>query len=735
MFRISNTLTDFMREGRELDVKGVMSVAGLLMEMACRLRRYRKLTIGLSVASLIDLGYQTLLPVSLKYIMDDGLLQRNWLLLVQLLVALTVGLSLVCGFSLARDVWVVRLGTSILNDLRREIFDKIQRLSSAFFLRTPQGDLLTRYTSDLAAIESAVTVYMPAFGVSALGLVLQGSLLFTLDWRLALVAIVGMALGIFGVRRLEPVASSAQYQLRQQQALSTAMLQEQINAHLEMRLFGQQSAARDRFVAALDEVLSRSMRAGLLGALLGRVPHLSIQLLNLVIIAAGAVLVYRGEMSIGSIVAFNALFAGMSNYMAGLTWVMPRLVESATGMHRIREILLEPIELDDLPNARSMPPPSRSLDLYSVTLEYATGRRALDNVTLSIPVGAYTAIVGPSGSGKSSLVSLLLRQYDPTFGSVQVDGVDLREYTRESLYAAIGVVPQETVLFNSTIRENIRYGLLGATDAQVEQAARMAGLHASIETMPEGYDTPVGEHGGRLSGGQRQRVAIARALLRDPGILVLDEATAALDAATETAIFDTLEQLRTGRTIVVITHRLAPVRMADHIHVLDEGRLVESGRHDDLMQRDGLYASLWNKQHAFTFAADGSIQMPVLRPLGPGATAEERFLREATALLVVENIPAGQQLIAAGDVPDRMYMLARGRVAVQPETGPPTILEDGDHFGELELLGGLPYRQTLTAITPCVCLTLSRNAFFHLLQRMPQLRAGMEAALRAYRQQ
>lgn len=715
-----------------------MSVAGLLLEMGRRLRHYRKLTIGLSVASLIDLGYQTLLPVSLKYIMDDGLLQRNWLLLVQLLVGLTVGLSLVCGFSLARDVWVVRLGTSILNDLRREMFDKMQRLTSAFFLRTPQGDLLTRYTSDLAAIESAVTVYMPAFSVSALGLVLQGSLLFTLDWRLALVAIIGMAMGIFGVRRLEPIASSAQYQLRQQQALSTAMLQEQISAHLEMRLFGQQTAARERFTTILDEVLRRSMRAGLLGALLGRVPHLSIQLLNLVIIAAGAMLVYRGEMSIGSIVAFNALFAGMSNYMAGLTWVMPRLVESATGMHRVREILMEPDVLEDQPDARSMPVPQGSLDLYEVTLEYATGRRALDGVTLRIAVGAYTAIVGPSGSGKSSLVSLLLRQYDPTAGSVQVDGVDLRQYARDSLYAAIGVVPQETVLFNTTIRENIRYGLIGATDDQIEEAARLAGLHASIQTMPDGYDTPVGEHGGRLSGGQRQRVAIARALLRNPAILVMDEATAALDAATETAIFSTLEHLRTGRTIIVITHRLAPVRTADQIHVLDEGRLVESGSHDTLVQRGGLYASLWQKQNAFTFAADGSIQMPVLRPLGAGATAEERFLREAAALLVVENIPAGQQLIAAGDVPDRMYMLARGRVAMQPgasDADPPSMLEDGDHFGELELLGNLPYRHTLTAVTPCVCLTLSRNAFFHLLQRMPQLRAGMEAALQAYRQQ
>jgi len=276
---------------------------------------------------------------------------------------------------------------------------------------------------------------------------------------------------------------------------------------------------------------------------------------------------------------------------------VPGVVGGTVGLLRPEALRGQRPQVVGAPGAHPLPRLAREIRFADVTFSYNGGQSQLDHVSLTIPAGETVAIVGPSGAGKSTILSLITRLYDVTAGAVTIDGHDLRQVTQDSLRAQIGVVLQETFLFNTTVRENIRLGKLDATDAEIEAAARAAEIHDLIVSLPQGYDTPTGELGGLLSGGQRQRIAIARAILREPTILILDEATSALDPATEAAIIATLERLARKRTVLVVTHRLAAIQRADRIFVVDAGSVVEHGRHDELLDRRGLYYELWWKQH------------------------------------------------------------------------------------------------------------------------------------------
>jgi len=349
------------------------------------------------------------------------------------------------------------------------------------------------------------------------------------------------------------------------------------------------------------------------------------------------------------------------------------------------------------------------------------------------------AILGPSGSGKSTILNLLGGLDRPDRGQVRFDGRDLRGVTQDSLHAQVGVVFQESFLFDTTVRENIRYGRVDASNADIERAARLAEVHDTVLSLPEGYDTVVGERGARLSGGQRQRVAIARALLRDPALLLLDEATSALDPAAEASINGTIQRLRAGRTIINVTHRLAAARGADRIVVFAGGRVAESGTHDDLMTTNGTYRELWEKQSGLSLTDDGdraAVDVARLRALPILSGLDAALLAELPQFFGTEHYAAGRDVIQQGDPGDRFYIIARGRVSVTKAdaAGSPVeiaTLTDGDHFGEIALLRDEPRNATVRALTTSVLLSLSRTHFLRLIDRSPALRARLDASLAA----
>jgi ATP-binding cassette subfamily B protein len=323
---------------------------------------------------------------------------------------------------------------------------------------------------------------------------------------------------------------------------------------------------------------------------------ISILMLNVLIIGVGAYRVFNGHISVGTLVSFETVFLTLSYSLSYVSQYVPSLVHAAGGLGHILRLLGERPQIVDAPGATTLPRLSRDLTFDNVTFSYTGEQLNLRDLNMRIMRGEFVAFVGPSGSGKSTLLNLLLRFYDPLRGSISIDGHDLRDVAQESLRSQIGVVFQENFLFNTTIRENIRMANPQATDREVEAAAAAAEIHDFINSLPQGYDTPAGERGSRFSGGQRQRIAIARAILRNPAILILDEATSALDPASEAAINATLARLARGRTVISITHRLNSILTADRIFVLNHGRLVESGRHEELLAFDGVYRHMWWKQ-------------------------------------------------------------------------------------------------------------------------------------------
>ena len=346
--------------------------------------------------------------------------------------------------------------------------------------------------------------------------------------------------------------------------------------------------------------------------------------------------------------------------------------------------------------------------------------------------------MGPSGSGKSTILNLLVRFYDPTSGVVTMDGQDLRRVTQQSLRGQIGTVFQDTFLYNASVRENITLGKLDATDEEVEAAARGAEIHDFVMTLPQGYDTPVGERGGQLSGGQRQRIAIARALLHDPEILVLDEPTSALDPQTEAAINATLREQGRGRSVVTVTHRLSSVTEADRIFVLERGQVVEGGTHEELLRTRGLYYRLWGQQNGFEDAPTIGVEASRLRAIPLFEHLDGMLLSTLADRFVLDRYAEGHVIFEAEDAGNKLYFIDRGEVEVLA-TGPGgeerrvALLRDGEYFGEIALLENVPRTATVRTRAPSTLLTLEREKFLDLLQSVPDLRTSFERGVEARR--
>jgi len=710
-----------------------MSEIALFLRLLGRhLRPYRRQTAWLLLLLLIDVAFTAAWPLGFKVIIDDVLGARDRRLLAVILGALFGGVLIASAASLARDYVYAHLSAHVLHDVRVKLFVQLQRLSLDFYTRVGVGDLLGRFSSDLTAVEGAITSAVAALLLNAMVIVLGTAMLVALEWRLALLAVVGLIICVLAPHGITKRAAAASYDARQHQARLADTVPENITAQPVVKAFGLEQHSVDRFRRESLDVAHVTKRAGFLSYIAERLPNVVILISEIVVVGVGILLVFYGYRPLGTIVAFHAVFLNITASVGGLAYVMPVLLQSLGGLRRIEEVLGEHPRVCDASAANVLPPLAAAIELRNVVFGYTDTLTNLDDVTIEIHKGEFVALVGPSGSGKSTMLNLILRFYDPVSGTVAFDGRDIRTVTQASLRAQMSVVFQENVLFNIPVRDNLRLADPDATDGDVQAAACAAEIHDFIATLPDGYDTVAGERGGRFSGGQRQRLALARALVRDPAILLLDEATSALDPATEAAINQTLLRVAAGRTVVSVTHRLSTIVHADRIYLLDRGRVREYGRHDELLQRNGLYAQLWRKQGGFTWNANGDeadVERDRLKHVPILSELSDELLSELREQFGTERYPANRRVIVQGDPGNRFYIIARGKVEVIEEDGGEeqrvAVLYDGDYFGELALLGNVPRTANVWTRTPCIFLTLEREGFEALLERVPHLQQSL----------
>ncbi|HXT66214.1 MAG TPA: ABC transporter ATP-binding protein [Nitrospiraceae bacterium] len=510
------------------------------------------------------------------------------------LIAIFLGLVVLQGFcSMGHSYLTAWISQRIVADFRRHLFAHLHTLSVSFFARRRTGELLSRLMNDVTVIQSVVTE-TPIDSAKQLVTFVGGiAFLLTMNWRLCLLILVLLPLLVlvakFFGRRLKSLSTSIQ----DQTAVLSTLIEEVISGIRIVKSFVQSRHEETRFAAQVEQTLTLAMRRA--GTMAVFIPVISL----LTFSAAAAVLWYGGHQVIdgsvspGDLFAF-VLFAGiLIGPFSSAARVFAQIREAQGATQRVFEILDTHSEVSDSPTALSLSTVSGHIQLEHVSFAYDPRQPVLTDVSFEAKPGELIAIVGPTGAGKTTVMNLLHRFYDPTEGHITIDGQDLRQVTMDSWYRQIALVPQETILFGGTILDNIRYGDREATEETVVAASRAAHAHDFIMSFPDRYETIVGEKGINVSGGQRQRIAIARAIVKNPRILLLDEATSALDSESERLVQEALEQLMKGRTTFVVAHRLTTIQRADRILVLNKGRLVETGTHAELMDRKGLYQYLY----------------------------------------------------------------------------------------------------------------------------------------------
>ncbi|MCZ6635229.1 MAG: ABC transporter transmembrane domain-containing protein [bacterium] len=673
-------------------------------------------------------------PISFQYILDQVIPQQDYRLLFLILGGLGAGFVLVMVFELISGYIAAGLGARILNTLRLQMFDHLQRLSMRFYGRSQVSDIMARFTIDLGALDRAVSVTLFQFYSQFMLSITSLGLLFFIEWRLALVTLITFPLSSVGPKLFGAKAGQLSSKRKEQEAEATGVVQENIATQKAVQILDLHGVYRSMFRTKLDQLFDITVGANLYSGLVEKTSGMSLLLSSLIVTGVGAYLCMAGFLTLGGFIAFMMVMGNVARGAMAITRLVPDLINASAGAGRIVDLLDEVPEITDAPDAIAMPVFSKEIRFEGVSFGYTDDALTLKDVHLTIQAKKSAAFVGRSGSGKSTILNLMTRFYDAGQGQIAIDGHNIKQLTRTSLHHQIGVVFQDIMLFNTTVRENIRMGLLDATDDAIEQAAKAAEMHDLILSLPQGYDTEIGEGGGRLSGGQRQRLVLARALLRAPSILILDEATSALDPATEAAVNETLQHLARDRTIISITHRLASVVEMDSIFVLDDGRVVEQGSHEELLAQNGLYKEMWDKQSGFTLSEDGGhaeVEVERLRSLPILEKLDDRLLSEIAELFVTEQYTEDRAVIQQGDPGDRFYIIVRGRVAVSQtdDMGNERLLgvqEVGDHFGEIALLANVPRTATVRTLTPCILLTLQRQPFAYLLEQSPQVREMLE---------
>lgn len=571
---------------------------------------------NLAMASLALLGViamDLLAPWPLKIILDHVLLQRplpeslSWLqgLLERgtwpALVACTSAIAAIAllggSLSYLQLFNTAKVGHGITYRLRERLFDHLQRLSLAYHQHSRSGELLTKVASDTNLLRDMFAEWALSFVAHALTVIAMLSVMFWVNWQLALVVATTLPPLLLVLHALNQRVKSTARDQRKHEGRMASRLNEVLSSIAIVQAFGRGEHEAARFRADIEGNYEAGIRNARNTAAITKAIAVVSALGTAITVLVGAQQVLKGRLTPGELLIFIAYVGSLYKPVRDLGRLSAKFSRAAISAQRVSEILDAKPETPDAPNAMALEQPAGEIVFEAVSFQYPGGRLILDNVSLRLSAGQRVALVGPSGAGKSTLLSLLLRLYEPTKGRILIDGIDIRRYQRDSLRRAIGIVLQENVLFAVSVRENIAYGALEADDAAVEQAARNARAHEFIVDLPQGYDTNIGERGALLSGGQRQRLCLARALVKRPSILVMDEPTSSIDAASARLVNEAVARVHRGRTLLVISHEYHDMASYDRIIVLQNGRVVESGPHDDLLKARGTYLALVERRH------------------------------------------------------------------------------------------------------------------------------------------
>ncbi len=589
---------DLVRRWRSTGGRG-RKLRGLL----ALLRPYRGRTALMFVALLFATAAALAPPPLAKLAIDEGIVPGDAGALTLIVIGFIVSALVYWGATYVQTYLVGWVGQRVLQDLRRMVFAHLQRLDVAFYSRRQAGVIISRLTNDVQALDQLVSDGVVTLFGSTLMLLGTMGILLVLDWELALLTFAIFPVLALASLAFRIVSADAYKATREKVAAITAYLQETLSGIRVVRSFAQEDRHRGRFAELNDENRDANMKTVYLnGAYFPGVELLS-ALATAAILVYGGLQAIDGEVTIGVLVAFIAALNNFFDPIQQLSQLYTTYQSGMAALDKIFELLDEEAEVRDAPDARPLPRVRGEIAFEDVSFGYGRedGRLALADLSLRVPPGQTVALVGATGAGKSTFAKLVTRFYDPTAGRILVDGHDLRDVTMQSLREQLGIVPQEAFLFSGTVADNLAFGRPDATREAIEDAARAVGADEFIAALPDGYDTEVGERGVQLSAGQRQLVAFARALVTDPRILVLDEATSNVDIHTESRIELGLRRLLAGRTAIVIAHRLSTIRRAGRIVVLDHGRVVEQGTHEELLERRGAYWRLyrdWAEQAA-----------------------------------------------------------------------------------------------------------------------------------------
>jgi ATP-binding cassette subfamily B protein len=632
---------------------------------------------------------------------------------------------------------MAKVGGLILAELRANMVHKLNTVPSRFYSNLDTVDLLSRFASDMDRLENSLTRALPMMVETIL--VTLGCLLtiLSIDWRLALAAFVLLPIGFFGNAILGPKEEFLNTESRNLKNKMLASVEDFLDSWLLIRAYKDKSCLRGRFENSNQKYTDSASNYSYCINLTPVLSEYGVNLSLAVLVIAGAIFAIQGSLTMGAFVGCFALLRKVADGSAKTARSYFVFMNAIRPFRRIQKLLAEESDSESSLQPIQLTPLTQEIRFENVTFGYHPSKHVLDSLNLLIPAGKSVALVGTSGAGKSTITKLVMRIVQPQSGLISFDGVDLQQASFDSLRRLCGTVLQDHHLFRGTIAENIRFINRNATMEEVVSVAKQALIHDLITQLPHGYDTMVDERGSSLSGGQRQRIAIARAFLQNPSLLILDEPSSMLDPVTEASIHALFMKLAAGRTVIMVTHRLACAQSFDKIVVLDQGKVAEEGTHQQLFDKQGLYRNLWDKQNGFNINSHGYFKVTPdrLRAIPIFSDLDLPILENIAGEFNTEIFEPETTVIQEGAKGDKFYITVRGSLQVLKK-GPGgidkkiAVLRDGDHFGEIALLQSVPRTASLRTLAHTSCLSLSHERFSRLVESQPQLLTKLQDSIR-----